>query len=273
MAMQQTNHLGLDFATAPDLNPSELITAAAATGCRCVSLLVQPHPPAAFPDYGLLNEPAARRIARDVADSLGVSIEMIEAFTLGPETDVASFRAAFECGAYLGATFVSSLVRDPNEERQIEHLAQFSELAVELGLRPLVEPIAISSLSTFPMAVEAIRRSGAKALALEVDILHVIRTGGKPEDLLTIDPNLIGRAQINDGPLISTLEPRYEALQQRQIPGEGEFPLWSFLEALPQNNLTIGVEVPLRNLAEQGVGGAERVRRAVAGAKKVMAQM
>jgi sugar phosphate isomerase/epimerase len=262
--------LGLDFMTAADLGPPELIAAAAENGCQRVSLLVHPHPTAAIPDHGLLDNPSVRVQARAVAESLGVQIDMIEAFIIGPETDIESFRPAFECGAFLGATFVNGLVRDPDEERRIDNLGRYSELADACGLQPMVEPVSTSSLSTFPIAVETIQRVGCGRLVLEVDILQLVRTGGTPAELHAIDPTLIGRSQINDGPMKAVLEPRYEALEQRQIPGAGEFPLREFLDALPRRNLTVGVEVPLRNLKEAGVSGAERVRRAVEGARKVM---
>jgi sugar phosphate isomerase/epimerase len=198
---------------------------------------------------------------------------MIEAFVIGPDTDIASFRPAFECGAFLGATFVNGLVRDPDESRRLDNLGKYSELADACGLRPMLEPVAASSLSTFPIAVETIRRVGCGRLVLEVDILQLIRTGGTPADLLTIDPGLIGRAQICDGPLKAVLEPRREAIEQRQIPGAGEFPLREFVQALPRKELTLAVEVPLRNLAEAGVGGAERIRLAVEGVRQIVEQL
>jgi sugar phosphate isomerase/epimerase len=266
----QANQQGLDFVTATDLDPCEFIRAAAENGCRCVSLLVHPHPGYAFPDYGLLSDIRRRRQARDAAAASGVAIEVIEAFVLGPDTDVSAFREAFEYGAYMGATFVNALVRDPRERRRLERLAQYAELAVSLGLRPMIEPVAPSSLSSFAIAIDAIRRSAPDALVLEVDALHFFRTGSAPGDLLAIDARYIGRAQICDGPRISALESRYEALQQRRIPGTGEFPLRQFLEALPAQNLTIGVEVPLRDLADAGVGAFERIRRCVTGAKLLM---
>lgn len=262
--------LGVDFITAAELAPAALIAAAADNGCQCVSLLVHPHPAAAIPDHGLLDNPAIRQEARAVAQFHGVQIDMIEAFVIGPQTDIESFRPAFECGAFLGATFVNGLVRDPDESRRLENLGKYSELAHACGLRPMLEPVASSSLSTFSIAIDTIRRVGCGRLVLEVDILQLIRTGGTPADLLGVDMNLIGRAQICDGPLNAVLEPRYEAIEQRQIPGAGEFPLREFLQALPRKELTLAAEVPLRNLAEAGVSGAERIRRVIQGTRKIM---
>ena len=270
MFIHRELRLGLDFITAADLGPAALIAAAADNGCHCVSLLVQPHPAAAFPDHGLLDKPSVRHEARAAAGSHGIQIDMIEAFVIGPDTDIASFRAAFDCGAFLGATFVNCLVRDPDDSRRLDNLAKFSDLAHACGLRPMVEPVSSSSLSTFSIAIDTIKQVAGERIVLEVDILQLIRTGGSPADLLSIDSDLIGRAQINDGPLKSMLEPRYEAIEQRQIPGTGEFPLREFINALPRKPLTLAVEVPLRDLADAGVSGAERIRRAVAGTRRVL---
>lgn len=262
--------LGLDFITAAELAPAALIAAAAANGCQCVSLLVQPHPAVAFPDHGLLNEPSVRRQTREAAQSHGVEIDMIEAFVIGPGTDIESFRPAFECGAFLGATFVNALVRDPDDSRRLDNLRKYSDLADACGLRPMLEPVASSSLSTFPIALDTLRRVGCQRLVLEVDVLQLVRTGGTPADLLSIDPGLIGRSQICDGPIRAVLEPRYEAVEQRQIPGSGEFPLREFLRALPRKHLTLALEVPLRDLADAGVSGVERIRMAVEGTREII---
>ncbi len=270
MSINRDLRLGVDFITAAELAPAALIAAAAENGCQCVSLLVNPHPAAAFPNHGLLDNPSVRHEARAAAQSHGIQIDVIEAFVIGPETDIESFRPAFECGVFLGATFANALVRDPEESRRLENLEKYSELAHACGLRPMLEPVASSSLATFPIAIDTIGRVGCGRLVLEVDVLQVVRTGGTPADLLAIDPALIGRAQICDGPLNAVLEPRDEAIHQRQIPGEGEFPLREFIRTLPRKRLTLAVEVPLRSLASAGVSGAERVRRAVQGARNIM---
>jgi hypothetical protein len=54
------------------------------------------------------------------------------------------------------------------------------------------------------------------------------------------------------------------------VPGEGDLPLRSFLDVLP-DGITIGIEVPMNGLKESGVGPAERVRMAVEGARRLIA--
>jgi hypothetical protein len=66
-------------------------------------------------------------------------------------------------------------------------------------------------------------------------------------------------------------EQQHEALYERMIPGSGEFPLRQFVAALP-SDIPIGVEVPLRCLAERGVGPFERARLAVEATRRIIAE-
>jgi len=61
-----------------------------------------------------------------------------------------------------------------------------------------------------------------------------------------------------------------EALHERMIPGTGELPLVEMLRAVP-DTVVVSAEVPLRSLAEAGVGDLERVRLIVAGIDRVLA--
>ena len=70
--------LALDFLTAIDLGPPELVSAAESTGCFWVSLLVAPVP--ILPDYGLLGDTPTRRETRRRCLDTGVAVDMIEAF-------------------------------------------------------------------------------------------------------------------------------------------------------------------------------------------------
>ena len=182
-----------------------------------------------------------------------------------------AYRTAFESGAWLGARYANTLCRDADGSRLADNLACFAELAAEFGLRPLVEFMAVSDIDSIAGALELIERSGAGNLALEVDALHLVRTGGTPAELKRLPRRMIERAQINDGPLVMPKNDwRFEALQQRRIPGEGQFPLVELVRALPAN-VHLGVEVPLQDLKDRGVSGRERVRLAVEGARRVIA--
>ena len=80
--------------------------------------------------------------------------------------------------------------------------------------------------------------------AISVDILHLTRSGGSPEDLRV--PDLpFGAAQLCDG--VADL-PRdrwdHEGIAGRLVPGDGDFPIPAFLEALPPG-VVVGLETPM----------------------------
>ena len=262
--------LAVDWVTAVELSPPDLVRAAATAGCSYASVLAQAH--SAFPDHRLSTSIEVRRATAQAMKECDVCIDMIELFLLDENADISGFRPAFECGEMLGASCANAIVRDNNEARRLDNLSKFCSMASEYKLRPLVEFVATSSLSSINSALEAIRQVGSPFLALEVDSLHMVRTGATAADVAAIDRRLIGRAQLNDGPLTSQLDPRFEATQQRQIPGTGEFPLREFLRALP-GPIILGVEVPMADLVKQQISGAERVKRAVDGARAVLAQV
>ena len=58
-------------------------------------------------------------------------------------------------------------------------------------------------------------------------------------------------------------------MYERMAPGDGELPLREILAAVPPD-VVVGLEVPMRTLAEAGVSAADRLRTCVAGARELM---
>jgi len=263
------NPLSLDHLTVFDAPPPEIVSIASELGCRAISLFVQKpndrvNVPALIADAGL-----RRETARRMADT-GVRLDAIECFILTPEVDVAAFRPALEVGASLGATAAATVAFDADEERLLGHYRALCALAAEFGLAANLEFLAFSPLNSIRKAASFIERVGLPNAGIIVDSLHMVRTGGAPADLLRVKPGLIRYAQICDGPATMPAElHETEGLEQRQIPGEGAFPLAGFAAALPPD-IMIGVEVPQKALREQGVGPLERARLAVEASRRII---
>jgi sugar phosphate isomerase/epimerase len=102
--------------------------------------------------------------------------------------------------------------------------------------------------------------------------LHLARAGETPADLAKIAPNTIGSAQFCDAPAVSpgSKAYQYEAMFERQVPGEGELPLKALLRAIPKEAI-IYLEVPLRAAREQGVSAEQRARRVISGMRRIEA--
>lgn len=266
-----TARLSLEHVTAWGLSPVEIADLAEELGCEVFSLFVEtPTPETAEPT--IVSDRALREALRSRLASGGPRLHTIECFAFVPETRVEDFVPALEVGAELGGRAASAIVFDPEPSRVIERFGAFAELARGFGVAANVEFLAQSSLPSLAAAVELTGAAGVPGTGVVVDSLHWTRSGGTVEQLQALDPAVIGWIQLCDGPVEMAVDKQlvYEGLYQRQIPGEGVFALHDFITALPPDRV-IGVEVPLKNLGDQGIPIAERARRAVAGSRRVLA--
>jgi sugar phosphate isomerase/epimerase len=134
----------------------------------------------------------------------------------------------------------------------------------------VLEWFRYSSTTTLGAAVELIRLADEPNIRLNVDVLHLLRNGGRPADLADVDASLIQYAQISDGPLDQPESAQAdEALFNRNFPGEGEFPLVSFVRHLPPDAV-LSIEAPVNRLRSV-LSPMQRAARAVAGARAVLA--
>ena len=252
--------LSLDHLTVLDVQPPELVIIAAELGVPLVSLFTQLPVKAELPLVTEVNKTETLRRMKET----GVGLGNMECFNLTPEAVVENFRPAVALGAELGATSLVAInAWDPEPQRAQENFAKLCRLGAEYGLKVNVEFISMGQVRTLSDAVRFVTGAGEPNAGITVDVLHLVRTGGTPAELKAVDPRLIGYAQICDGPLMMDQEKwNFEGFEQRQSPGEGEFPLAGFVAALPPG-ITLGVEVPSKSLREAGVVPAGRARRAV----------
>jgi sugar phosphate isomerase/epimerase len=258
------HRLCLDFLTAIEASPPELAELAAANGCDLIAIMV--HPVEGVPDFGMASDTMMRRETRLRCEALGVGIEMIEGFLLKPDTDLEAFRPSLASGAWLGAGSVNVLLRDDNLPRLTENLSSFCDLAAEFGLPVVTEWSRRTPLKSLAEAETFLKNTSRPGAKLQIDSLHLFRAGLSIGDVTALDPAIIGRAQLSDGPAEMPVELQFqEALGGRMIPGEGQLPLAAFVSALPAE-IVIGLEVPMN----RALGPEERVRRVFEGSRKQM---
>jgi sugar phosphate isomerase/epimerase len=125
-------------------------------------------------------------------------------------------------------------------------------------------------------ALQLVERVGRANLGVGVDPLHLQRTGGSAADLAGVDVKLFCYAQLCDGaaladPRQALDKTRYvEEAFDRLVPGDGVFALKALVQALPPD-IPFDVEVPALRLIKAGVAPIEHARRAVMGARQVLA--
>jgi sugar phosphate isomerase/epimerase len=249
--------IALDFLTALELDPLELLHQAESNACSSIGILVQPYAGLPFPDPHLLgNSQTLRELRRAVQDS-PVGIDLVECFVMEETTRVADFHEALEIAAELGAQMVNTLALDEELPRLGDNYGDFCALAAEHGLTVVAEVHRMTALPSIAAAVNNFQNWGVD-VKIEIDSLHFFRYGGEIAELRDYAAH-IARAQISDGPPVVASDSDYmtEALYQRGIPGEGGLALTEFLAALP-DGIVVGVEVPRTDLRT-----AERVRNAV----------
>jgi len=229
-----------------EVAPLEQIDIAAEAGFDAVGLCVNPRDRLGA---SLVRDAALRRQVRDHLKHRGVTVLDIEVFPLTPEIDIAEFMPALETGAELGAKFVLVTGNDTDDARACDKFARLCDLAVPLGLRPMLEFISYRPLRDIKQADHWLRRANRPEGGMCVDALHLFRSGGTLADLLQIAPRDIGYAQLCDAAYMqpaqffSEEQLVRESRTDRRLPGEGILPLVEFLDALPPD-LAISVEAP-----------------------------
>lgn len=265
-------NLGLEFLGVFGLSPVELVHLAADLGCEFIGTVPAPieYNPEGFAPWSLIGDAALQRDLKSALAERGVALQLGDgnAFLPGQSAHEA-LAPHLDLYAELGVRRVNSISFEPDLSRTRDEFAQFAAMAVERGMQPTIEFCPISVVGDLATALDVVRHAGDDARVL-VDTMHFLRSGSTVDDLAA-NADRVAHIQLCDAPrqpaMADYLE---EAMFERRLPGEGDAPLAAILQALPDVR-DIGLEVPLRTLAEQGVEPRERMERCVAAARAVMA--
>lgn len=251
--------LALDKITVGELTPLETVDLAAELGYQAIGLWAYSTNPRSPVIPSLDDRHAKQQLAKRLADT-GVGIHCVECLILQADTEIASCEPALEYGADLGARHATTCIFDADPARSLENFARLAEMAGQYGLNVNIEFMAFSPVNSLAAALQLVEQTARPNVGILVDILHLLRTGGSVEDLDALPRGLVRYAQICDGAAtIAAQDAFHEAVHQRRIPGQGEFPLRDFVAALPAD-ICLGVEVPLKDLRDRGVPARERAR-------------
>jgi sugar phosphate isomerase/epimerase len=265
-----TRKISLDQLTVIGVTPPELVDVAAAVGYDLIGPMFGVSKDFPMPVVNLeRGHPQTIAMAARLK-ATGVSIYNMDGFALMPDMGFDTLDARLELTAELGTRYVATLGFDPDPVRAMDSFCRLCERARHYGLGVMLEFYPSSSIPSIDVAVAWLEKAGQANARMMVDALHLNNSGGKPEDILKVAPDLIGAAQVRDGPLHPT-EEQIHSLYERGIPGTGELPLVNFIAALPAH-VPIGVEVPLKSLADQGVSHTERARLCLEATRQIIAR-
>lgn len=270
------DRIGVEYISVFGISPPDLISIAADADCHHVSMILSraDYNPNNYPYFSLLDDKALRAETLARMRDRDVAIALVDGFAVFPDSDFTALRPMFDLLGEFGVTRINMVSMDPDRGRTLDQIGGIANLARDYDLTATIEPCPVLTIRTMAEALEVIGRIALPNVKLLIDTMHLARVGETAADLARVDPSLFGYIQISDAPAAMPSPKAYmdEAMNDRQIPGEGELPLVDIIAALP-DDLIVSAEVPLRSLAQQGVPEGERVRRAIEGTRRVMAQV
>ena len=128
--------------------------------------------------------------------------------------------------------------------RMTEEFANLCRQADERGVLVLLEmlPRPFSRAPCLDDVLTICKGAGAKNAGIMLDCLHVQRTGTTPEDIvIKLDRRIPLGVEINDGYLAIPTRFVDSVVNKRLLPGDGEFDIAAFLQAL----WSIGYDGPI----------------------------
>ena len=256
MATTKPNEIGIAHLSLLQLEPDELVHAAAAAGFDFVGVRVR----GATPGETIADMSPGSRMSQAVIAAMqttGVAVRDIEFLSLDGEVGREAWLPMLEAGAALGATTLSLAGQDSDRSRLVDSLAELVQDASEFGIVATLEPISYNAIATVPQAAMIAREAGA---AIMLDPLHIQRGGSSIADVAALEAALVPALQLCDAPLETPVridiagplprgmtaegEPRkVESRALRLPPLAGELPLGELLRAVPAG-VPVSVEVP-----------------------------
>lgn len=254
--------LGIDNLTAARALPTEIIRDSAAVGVGSVGLWLAPFLGGPAQDRPILTDRQMRRETVQALRDHGVVCHLTSGLLLAPDSTAAAYQRQLDVSAELGAKFLCVVSRDPDLARATDTAALLAELARPMGMTAALEFSPNTEVATMADAVAMIRALPEGSLKLVVDALHLERSGGTPDQVAALPPEMLAVVQLCDGPRgwFGKEAYRYESINERAVPGAGNFPLRALLDAVPQDDFLVTAEVPLAALEAQGIGDAARIR-------------
>jgi len=205
----------------------------------------------------------------------GVRVLDIEILRLKAETVVMDFDAILAVGAEFGATEVLVAGNDADEARQTDNFAALCDLAKPYGLHPHLEFMPWTHARDLEQAARIVAAAGRENGGVLVDAFHFDRSGSSLEGLMAVPASRLRYAQLCDvaGPRPDNMdEILRQARNERRFPGDGDCDLPSLLGALPAG-IALSLEIPTRQLLEQGVSALQRARMALEKTHAVLARL
>ncbi|WP_296219082.1 sugar phosphate isomerase/epimerase family protein [Pseudomonas sp. UBA2684] len=256
--------LSLAALTVLELSPPEMVEVAARAGYSHVGLRLIPATPEEQHFPLVADADLRRRTQQRLRDS-GVAVLDVEILRLKPQTRVIDFDAVLAVGADFGASELLVAGNDADEARLTDNFAALCELAAPYGLHPHLEFMPWTDARNLVQAARIVAAANCTNGCVLVDAFHFDRSASHLDDLIALPPARLRYAQLCDvaGPRPSDMdEILRQARNERRFPGDGDCDLLGLLRGLPAD-IPLSLEIPTRQLLEQGVTALQRAQMAL----------
>lgn len=248
------------------------IDAAHAAGFGGVGLRLNPLLPT---DPVIAGNPQAQQDIEAALARTGLQVIEVGVFPITAGINVEALAPVLAFSHKIGARFLTCPVEDTDKFRRIENFIRLCELAETCGLDALIEFNPYSACPDLEAAVNIVTASGRSNAKLLIDALHLSRSGGKPSDLMTIDPDLVALVHLCDAPPPpqgnrSQDELRKESRTARMYPGEGALWLAELLDVISPS-VPLSIEAP--SAAHAHLPAGERARLAFEATRSLLRRL
>ncbi|HEX7783028.1 MAG TPA: TIM barrel protein [Sphingobium sp.] len=202
-------------------------------------------------------------------EGTGVTVGNLEVFGLEDDSDYAHLIEGLEVGQIIGAKRATTHLHAVDDhDIAVDRFRRFCGLAAQYGIVPGLEFHAFSAVKDLRTAAAIVRDAGCGTLVL--DVLHLMRNGAYV-DSIAANADLVSLVQLSDGPLeIDPDQMWREAIKERALPGQGDFPLDAILAPL-SGDIIIEAEIPQYRAKKEGISAFERARRSMEATRSVTA--
>jgi len=256
--------LSLASLTVLELSPPQMVEVAARAGYSHVGLRLVPATDEEQ-HFPLVADAGLRRQTQKRLRDTGIKVLDVEILRLRADTRVADFEAIMAVGAAFGASEVLVAGNDSDEARLTDNFAALCDLALVYGLYPHLEFMPWTDASDLTQAARIVETANRDNGCVLVDAFHFNRSNSRLDELAALAPTRLRYAQLCDvaGPRPDDMaEILRQARNERRFPGDGDCDLRGLLRSLPAG-IALSLEVPTRQLLEQGVSALQRAQMAL----------
>ncbi len=189
--------ISLAALTILDAGPIGQVYAAKEGGFSSVGLRLQP---LLATDQAIVGDAAKEAALIKALADTGMKVLEIGVFPLKASTVVEDLAPVVAFSSKIGARYLVCPIEDDDKARRVATFAAVCDLAARYSMEALVEFNPYSGCRSLAEAAELARDAARPNGKLLIDVLHLSRSGGSPEDARRIDSALVPLVHFCDAP-------------------------------------------------------------------------